>query len=820
MATVQECLDGMVVAGKLSREDAEELMAAVRRRQREYAHTMSASEAEIAAAQRALLDVAQAAQRAERNAARQVLVSKTNANRMAEHPRGLTAGAFAILVKDRFDMAKGDNVFGLWRGWEGIAHGLFADAMAWLRPKYAGLKRETARQQDFIAARYGGEASPEAKLFSEAWEEVSEMLRLKLNALGADIARKEDWRMPQSWEPARVGRVSEREFVDFFERELGDGVGYRIRDAETGETLTGLAKMERFKEFYDVVRTDGLSRLVPGQAGRPALANRLGEMRSIELLTPEAWTKAMERFGTPDVFAVLTSHMREASRHIALLELLGPNPAAEARRLADMARRGKALDGKSPGTWEKWIEGTYDVLSGAAATPVSKLWANVAGGIRNVITTARLGKAAITSLTDSGFVRAHAALTGLDATNIMRSTFAKLNPANAEDRMIARRLSVVADHWLSEGLFAARLMDDVSGWGRNMVDSFHKVSGLTPLTASRRDAFAQEFWGHLADRAGKSFDELEAPLLRYFESRGITALDWDRARKAPLMDIDGATFMAPENIVRADTGDGLNLDLAARMNGAVHDLLDRAVPTPDALDRTIATLDTRKGTAAGELVRSLFQFKTFAVTVTGNEMVPIAARVRDPSVSKAVRAQYLANLIITTTIMSALAIQLKEITAGRDPRDMADARFWGQAVLNSGGLAVYGDLLYSAFTKADQSAVEALSGPMAGLLTDIFRLSSGNARGAAMGRPTNAIAEAINFAHRYTPGSNLFYLDLAGQRLIKNQIEMALDPSWPRRFRDIERRMQKDWNQGFWWEPGSAAPSRAPDLGAMRGGSK
>lgn len=821
MATVQECLDGMVVAGKLSREDAEELMAAVRRRQRQHAQWSSASEAEIAAAVDALDDVIAAAARRERNAARQVLVAKTNDNRMAAHPHGKTAGAYSILVKDRFDLARGDNVYGLWRSWEGMGHGLFRDAMNWMRPKFAGLKHEKVRQDQFIDALYGADAGPEAKLFVQAWDEVAETMRLKLNALGADIAKKENWRLPQDWSAQKVGAVSERDFVAFFERELGDGVGYRLLDPETGEAAAGIEKSVRWHEIYEAVRTDGLNRLVPGQAGRPALANRLGQHRTIELLTADAWRKAMARFGSPDVYHVLTQHIREGARHIALLELLGPNPAAEARRLQDIARQGKALDGKEPGVWEEWIGRTYDVLSGAAGTPVSRAWANWAGGIRNVLATARLGRAMLTSITDEGFVRAHAALLGLDATRIMQRQLKLLNPLRDADRMTARRLAVVADHWLNEGMFAFRLMDDVSGWGRNMVDSFHKVTGLTPVTAARRDAFAMEFWAHLAELSEKTFAELPAEMRRFFDSRGFKAADWDTARTSPLLDIDGATFMAAENIAR-----GGNIDVAARLNGMVQDILDRAVPTPDALDRTIATLGTRKGTPEGELVRSLFQFKTFSVTVTGNEMVPLGARLKDPTLSKAARAHFLAHLILTTTLMSALSIQLKELSFGKDPRDMEDPRFWGQAVLNSGGLAIYGDLFYSGFTRSDQSPVESLSGPMAGLVADVWKIVFGNsaraAREARTGRASrhSAIGEAINFVHRYTPGSSLFYLDLAATRLLWDQIQMAADPQWPRRFRDIERRAQRDWNQGHWWRPGSAVPERAPDWGAVRGGSK
>jgi hypothetical protein len=50
------------------------------------------------------------------------------------------------------------------------------------------------------------------------------------------------------------------------------------------------------------------------------------------------------------------------------------------------------------------------------------------------------------------------------------------------------------------------------------------------------------------------------------------------------------------------------------------------------------------------------------------------------------KGRYFADLILSTTLMGALAMQLKEMAKGRDPRPMTDAEFWGAAMLQGGGL--------------------------------------------------------------------------------------------------------------------------------------
>jgi hypothetical protein len=55
-------------------------------------------------------------------------------------------------------------------------------------------------------------------------------------------------------------------------------------------------------------------------------------------------------------------------------------------------------------------------------------------------------------------------------------------------------------------------------------------------------------------------------------------------------------------------------------------------------------------------------------------------------------------------------------------------------------------------------------------------------------------------------------------RLLWDELQWYADPHAARRFRQLERRRLREYEQEFWWAPGDAAPRRAPSLNAAMGG--
>jgi hypothetical protein len=176
------------------------------------------------------------------------------------------------------------------------------------------------------------------------------------------------------------------------------------------------------------------------------------------------------------------------------------------------------------------------------------------------------------------------------------------------------------------------------------------------------------------------------------------------------------------------------------------------------------------------------------------------------------KGRYFADLILSTTLMGALAMQLKEMAKGRDPRPMTDAEFWGAAMLQGGGLGLFGDFMFSNLNRYDRGLAETIAGPVVGLAGDIKNLTIGNVIEAVNGDDTNVASEFINFAARYTPGSSLWYVRLAMERMVIDQAKMWVDPKARQKMRRLETNYKKNYGQKYWWRPGKTSPSRAPDL--------
>ena len=174
--------------------------------------------------------------------------------------------------------------------------------------------------------------------------------------------------------------------------------------------------------------------------------------------------------------------------------------------------------------------------------------------------------------------------------------------------------------------------------------------------------------------------------------------------------------------------------------------------------------------------------------------------------------------MIYTTLPAAMAIQLGEISKGKDPRPMDSAEFWGAAMLKGGGLAIWGDFLTSETNSFGGGLAETAAGPVIGFAGDMIGLTAGNlfdASGDLLSGEkleTGFTHEFMTNVERYTPGSSAWYAGIFYERLVIDQLQQLADPDAASRFRRKMRRAERETGQGFYWKRGDVAPSRAPEL--------
>ena len=689
------------------------------------------------------------------------------------------------------------------------------DVLATFRRNLIGQTRNKAKLKNMVREVFNedtGDAS--AREMAQAWREASEYLRKRFNAAGGQIASRVDWGMPQMHNTLAVRKATFNEWREFILPRLDPE---KMVDEQTGLRMTPEKLELALRDVYETIRTDGMNKVIPSATGQgKSLSKRRTDHRFLVFKNADSWLEYQGKFGNDNAFDTMFGHIKNMSKDIALMEILGPNPKATVNFLKQTIQKqasvaaDEAMENAARRSSAK-LDTFYLAVTGANNAPIDSRVMATFAGLRQILQSAQLGAAAISALTDMNFQRMARGFVGLPQAKIVSDYLKLLMPIGAAERgKTAIRLGLIAEGWSSLASAQMRYVGDISGpeITRRVADFVMRASFLSPFTQAGRWAFGMEFLGTLADNVGKTFDELDAPLRTTMERYNIGADKWDIMRSTELYDHEGATFLRAEDIeARTDIDPTMARDLATRMMEMIEAETNFAVPSSSLRGRTALTGDTRPGTIAGEMTRSFAMYKNFGVTLVNTHLM------RGVTQEGAKRkGRYMADLIISTTIMGALALQLKEMSKGRDPRPMDDNAFWLAAFFQGGGLGIFGDFIYSTENRFGGGLETTVAGPVVGFIDDLGKLTLGNLMEAAKGEDTNAARETIRFASRYTPGSSLWYSRLATERLIVDQLQLWADPKARSNMRRMETRYRREFGQRYWWRPGRTEPARAPDL--------
>ena len=653
-----------------------------------------------------------------------------------------------------------------------------------------------------------------AREMAEAWRMVSDTLRKRANAAGMRIPKRTDWGLPQSHDMLLVRKASSDEWKEYIRGRLDPG---KMIDENTGLPMTPETLELALTEIYETITTGGLNKINEPQfhAVGKSLANRRTDHRFLVFKDADSWLEYQQKFGEPDPFATMIRHVESMSRDIATLEVFGPNPAAMVTALKMRAKKMVVNTGG-----EKSLQGDlskfdamFDSFSGAANVADNQLYADWGAGTRNIINSSLLGGAFLSALSDLGTQRMAAMMVGMPQTQLIGKIMREFQPLNIEERgRLAVRLGLGADNWISTAYAQARIFGEVTGpeVTRRISDTVMRVSGLSPWTQAGRQAFGIEFSGYLTDNIKRRFDELDSGLQDMMRQQGIGADRWDIIRSTPLYkDADsGMTLLRFLDVEkRTDLAPGLAREISTQGMSLVKVLTDLAVPMSSTRARASLVGTTKGGSLSGEIMRSFAQFKNFPVTIFHEHIHRYFLME-----SGASKAKYMMNFVIGTTVMGALALQLKDMAKGRDPRPMDNPAFWSAAMLQGGGLGIFGDFMFSQVNRMNTGLKGAIAGPSVGMLDDFRNLTLGNLTQLSQGEDTKFGPELVKFASRYTPFSSIWYLRAGLERNFFDMLQDWVDPDAAKKFRRQEQMYAKKYGQGMWWAPNENLPSRAPNF--------
>lgn len=819
--TFKNCIDEGVAEGQITEDQANEIKGLFDELETQYNRQMGGAAATAKAAADTSISAKKAAIERKRRTMLQATTWKKINYDLSNYKTALGApdknkAALALYEEDR--NSKFRSITQVQKAVTRSATRKMDEFLATFRRNIVGETRNKAQLKNVVREIFGeetGDAS--AREMAQAWKAASEYLRTRFNAAGGAIAKRVDWGMPQIHDSMSVLKAGYAEWRDFIAPRLDLN---KMKDEQTGLPFSEQKLEFALRDAYEAISTDGFNKLKPGaMSGNKSFALRQQDHRFFVFKNADNWMEYQQKFGNPNAFDAMMGHIDMMSRDIAMMEVLGPNPAATTNfikqtldkeaRTTPKGQREKAINrARKAGNT---IDALYSAITGSINAPVDSVIASTFVGLRQILTSAQLGGAFIAASSDINFGRIARSMVGLPQTKMLKKYLDFVNPLGLEEKSkLAIRLGLTAEGWSTIAAAQMRYVGDVSGpeITRRMADFVMRASLLSPWTNAGRWSFGMEFLGNLADNAGKTFKQLDPMMQKTLDHYGIGADKWEIVRTTPLYEYEGASFLRAEDIeARTDIRSDLARDLATNLLAMVETETNFAVPSSSLRGRVALTGDAKPGTLGGELTRSFAMYKNFGVTLVTTHMMRGLAQ---PTLRA--KGTYLADMVISTTLMGAMAMQLKEMAKGRDPRPMTDPEFWGAAMLQGGGLTIFGDFLFSDVNRYGGGLSETVAGPVVGFIGDLNSLTTGNILQTLNGEDANFASEAISFAGRYTPGSTLWYSRLALERMVLDQGKLWADPDARSKMRRLESRYKREYGQNFWWRPGKTTPERGPEV--------
>lgn len=704
--------------------------------------------------------------------------------------------------------------------------------------KFMGLFQDEAGNLALVRELHGEDSGvPEAKVAAKQFKEVTEQLRQRFNRAGGDVGFLDDWAMPRDHSQVRVAKDQAKW--------VGDHIQWANRAKymkEDGSPMNDAELTDFLNHAWQTLATGGVNKLEPGNvAGNGMRANRGSESRQIHYKDAESFIAAQKAYGERNLLELLIGHIDRAARDISLVENLGPNPNNQLRYFLDEGQ--KVTDMADPKKTDKTakqrrkIEHLYEEVAGTREPPASPALANGFDTYRALNVASRLGSAVLTSITDQGTLGLTASMNGMPVMKVFANEIRMLNPASAGDRRAAQRAGLglnqligSLNRWGADGLGTTeQISGRVSKFSQTAASKVMQASGLNALTAGTQRAFGATMMDTIGDmsRRHQTIAALDPADSKRLLGQGVTETDWSVWRLAQPEDWRGVgdTVLTANSIYRIPNADLVPLarqlsttpqrlkdQAATKLLGTVLDETNMAIIEPGAREKALMHGGVERGTWKGELQRSFWQFKSFSIAMM---MRHIRRGMAQEGWGK---AGYIGTLVASTTVLGGMAIQLGEIAAGRDPKDITDdeklgvpgLRFGIASFLKGGALGLYGDFLFSDTSQGGQSFIGAIGGPIAGDIEALSKLKGS----AADGKGSQVGGNLVRFAKSHTPAANLWYTRAATDHLIFNQLQDYFSPGYLRR---MKQRARKEFKQSYWWEPGDTTPDRAPNLGAAVG---
>lgn len=665
---------------------------------------------------------------------------------------------------------------------------------------------------------------------------------------------------------------------------IGDYAGYITRTAHDADKIRRagfdawsasiLPKLDQARTFEGIADQGGMLRSVydalstgvhlsddgpvglkdPAFTGPGNAAKKASASRTLHFQDAQGWLGYQREFGHGTLFENVLGSLDRSARQEALMSRFGTSPLADFQQ--DIRHFQEKFRGSNPEAVVKLqdsagsLDTLFSYMDGRANMPGNKLAAQISSGVRAVKSMASLGAVAFTHLSAGVTKAAELRYQGVGLGDRYGNFVSSIMQGRGSGEV--RELSdlMLAGTEGMHGNILNRFSPDdtTPGTLSKVANRFFQATGLTYLLDGQKAGAQRIMARHLGMMVDRAHDALPPETQRAFRQYGISPAEWDALRTAPdHVTVDGRVHLTPDAAhragadsiqgampvrqgelpglegdaaARADAGarDGLALKLAAYYS----DVADRSIITPGIQEKALLLGGNRPGTAVGEALRFVAQFKTWGAAAVrqgiGREVYG------GQGVMGAASGVF--QMAAGAAVLGYVTMTLKDLFSGKNPRQANDPKTWAAAMIQGGGFGIMGDYLFGEYSRTGGGIGETILGPVLGQgLTEVMNIYNDMKAGALgddpKGRKIGDIGpELLRIGQSWTPFINLFYTKMAVQYGIIHQLQELMQPGYLRR---NEQRLKQQTGQSYWLSPAAVHGAAGPGIagpGAIAAGAR
>jgi hypothetical protein len=673
------------------------------------------------------------------------------------------------------------------------------------------------------------EQNPDIIKVAKIMHEFSEKIRQTLNSKGANIPKMWGWVVKQSNDIFEVRSAANRLGLKLDDIKadpdlIGTDINYNknyqawknfaMQGLDGDRTFATTDNIDSYMRFIyntlvgnKIQMSDAASNIY----GSKDFAKGAGSKRVLHYKTADDWFNYHLKFGTGTLQEAYYSGIMTAGRNIGMIDKLGTKPLDNFEKirlgvqsvLAEAGRDTSKIKSFQP--FKKWM----NQIDGSAHTPdnfVLAKWGAIGRGIGNISKLGGATPSAIADLALYGSEMKHQGDVFLGSMADAMAALAKIRQT-PEFKDIAEGSGFMIDGVLTDMASRSQVGDNLSRDMTKVQRTFFELNLLTWWTNTLKENAMLGMSNYYAKQKNLKLNELNKPLQNLFNVYNINSVKWDVIRtQAMIKASNGKEFL---NISKLDNISDLNMekilgrsDLSKTelqiqktnfkysVSGILIDRSIHAVIQPDARVRGVMTQGLLKGTAMGEAMAFLGQFKGFPmalVNMVGGRDMGFIKKGPNQDIGRGIRG--MGATFVTLVMMGYVAMSLKDLLKGKNLRDPRLKSTWFAAAAQGGGLGIYGDVLFRE-QRNSSSIVSGLVGPGATTVADVLLAVNYGIRGegGAAGKAAyRAVSQNIPFA-------NLFYIKAAFDYIIGYQMMETISPGVLKR---VEKRMKKEYNQEY-----------------------